>query len=77
VCLTCCSDRESNLHSRRPRFTGRTGGSPQGPSHPHLILIIARDVRKGPVRSFGRPSAYRQCRPVPPVPVSSGAKSRP
>ncbi len=33
------------------RFAGRSAGSPQAPSHPHLVPIIARDLHKRPVDS--------------------------
>jgi hypothetical protein len=74
----CGRDRIRTCVGNAGDFTDRSAITLRVPSHPHLALTIAHDVRKWPVDSFGRPGVSP---PVPPRPVrlsvgrsESGAK---
>jgi integrase len=62
---SCGRDRIRTCEGNAGDFTGRSGGSPRIPSHPHWVPHIAGDQHKRPVDSPGRHSASL---PVPPRP---------
>jgi hypothetical protein len=70
----CGRDRIRTCEGIAGDFTGRSAVSPQVPSHPHPVPIIARDVHKRPIDGFGGHSASPPVAPVPRVPASGGAK---
>ena len=69
----CGRDRIRTCVGNAGDFTGRTAVSSRVPSHPSLVPIIARDVHKRHVDSFGRHSAFL---PVPARPVQPGVGRR-
>ena len=71
----CGRDRIRTCVGNAGDFTGRSAVTSPVPSHPYPVPIIARDVHKRPVDSFGRHSPSLPVSPRPVRPASGGGKS--
>src|SRR4029453_18384456 len=69
----CGRDRIRTCGGEAGGFTGRTTVTSPVPSHPHLALMVARDVRKRPV---DRVRHHLPSLPIPPCPARPGVGRR-